>query len=86
MVYPKKNNKSPYERRVNKILKKYNDILVHLNNSFEITNEDILYVKKFEDLVVAHKNFNKPILYFYEKNLIIFLVHNENDLLIYRMC
>ncbi len=77
MLFLRKNKK------LNVILKKYSDILVQIDNKYDIYSRSIIFVKKFSNLVVAHKRLGEPILYFYRNNLVNFLVNDDNNILIY---
>lgn len=70
-------------KKLNVILKKYSDILVQIDNKYDFYNHSIIFVKKFNNLVVAHQRLGEPILYFYSNNLVNFLVNDDNNILIY---
>ena len=70
-------------KKLNVILKKYSDILVQIDNKYDIYSRSIIFVKKFSNLVVAHQRLGEPILYFYSNNLVNFLVNDDNNILIY---
>ena len=79
MLFLRKNKK------LNVILKKYSDILVQIDNKYDIYSRSIIFVKKFSNLVVAHKRLGEPILYFYRNNLVNFLVNDNNNILVYML-
>ena len=67
------------------ILRKYDSILVHINDNFISNNCKMVRVNNFHNLVVAHERLGEPILYFYENDFINFLVNDENNVLLYKL-
>lgn len=67
------------------ILKKYSDILVHIDDKYNLHNQSIVFVKKFSNLIVAHERLGEPILYFYKNDFVNFLVNDDNNVLIFKL-
>lgn len=83
LVFSKKDEKSLYERKLKNILKTYDSILVYSNDRDIIEKENIIFVKRFDDLLTAQEELNKPILYIKEDYSSVFLLQEENELLAY---
>lgn len=68
--------------KVSKILKKYRDIIVELENkpNFEIKN--VVDVKDFEELIDVEEEIRVPILFFEDEEKFVFIIIGDN--VIYR--
>lgn len=64
--------------KVSKILKKYREIIIELENKpdFEITN--VADVKKFEELIDVEEELRIPILFFEDDGHFVFLIIGDN--------
>ena len=84
-VFTKNDDKSVYNKNLRKILKTYDSILVYTKDEISLTDQNIIFVKKFNDLLKSQEEFNKPILYFEEPESSIFSLQDGNELLVYIM-
>lgn len=68
--------------KVSRILKKYRDIIVELENkpNFEIKN--VVDVKDFEELIDVEEEIRVPILFFEDEEKFVFVIIEDN--VIYR--
>lgn len=85
IVFSKKDDTSVYKRNLKKILKTYDSILVYSDSGYEISKHNIIFVKKFEDLLTAQEEFECHIVFIEEKESSIFLLKDNNELLVYVM-
>lgn len=69
---------SVYQRKLRKIFKTYDGILVEVNSLPELKNFNIISVKNFEELIDAHSEIRKPINFVKKINGVSFLLLNEN--------
>ena len=76
---------STKNKEMKTILKKYNNILVQIDDKNFFDSYNIIKVKKFKNLVVAHKRLGEPILYFYKNNFINFIVNDDNNVLFFKL-
>lgn len=83
IVFSKKDEKGLYYSRIKKILKTYDSILVYSNDKFEYDDENIIFVKKFDNLLVAQEELSKPILYIDEGESSVFLLKDDKEVLVY---
>lgn len=83
LVFSKKDEKTLYDKRLKKILKTYDSILVYSNDDFEFGGENIIFVKKFDNLLIAQDELNIPIVYIEEKQSSVFLLKDGKELLVY---
>lgn len=77
---------SKYDRMLNKILKKYDDIIVQLNSLPDLTKYEVLFVKKFKDIKDASYNLDKPVNYICIKEHIesVFIVLADKKAYVYK--
>lgn len=73
------------KKEVNKLLKKYDDIIVEVLDIPDLSKLDVLYVKKFAELLDASNKMNLPIIYFKVKNKNLFAVITEQMAFIYKI-
>lgn len=83
VVFSKKDEKSLYKKQLRKILKTYDSILVYSDCDYKIENKNIIFLKRFEDLLVAQEELDIPIVYIEEKESSVFLIKNDKELLTY---
>lgn len=60
--------------KLNKILKKYSDIIVELKDSIYIDKYFIIDVKEFKELIDVEEEIREPILFFEEDNIKTFII------------
>ena len=83
IVFSKKDEKTIYDRKLKKILKTYDSILVYSNYEYDISNQNIIFLKKFDDLLSARDELDSTMIYIEEKESNIFMVKDNNELLVY---
>lgn len=81
LTFAKKDIKSLYIKRIKRILKTYDSILVYANSNFAIEDENIIFVKKFDNLLTAQEELNKPIFYIEEEKSSVFLLKDDKEIL-----
>ena len=72
-----------YEKRVHKILKTYNSILVKCQNVPTISDKNIVFVEDIAGMINAQIEIRKPILYFQEQKCTSFILLDGNEGYIY---
>lgn len=72
-----------YEKRVHKILKTYNSILVRCQNVPTISDKNIVFVEDIAGMINAQIEIRKPILYFQEQKCTSFILLDGNEGYIY---
>ena len=70
-------SESIYNRKLNKILKTYDGILVEINALPKLKNMEIISVKSFNELIDAHSEIRKPISFVKNINSVTFILINE---------
>lgn len=70
-------SESVYTRKLNKILKTYDGILVEINSLPKLANKETISVKNFNELIDAHSEIRKPINFVKNKNFVTFILINE---------
>ena len=70
-------SESIYNRKLNKILKTYDGILVEINALPKLKNMEIISVKSFNELIDAHSEIRKPISFAKNINSVTFILINE---------
>ena len=70
--------KSIYSKKLNKILKTYDGIIVEVKNLPDLINFNIINVSSFEELLDAHSEARQPINYYSENDKAIFVLINDN--------
>ena len=66
-----------YNKKLKKILKTYDNIIVNVNKLPNLDSLNIVPVTSFEELIDAHSEVRKPINYIEEKNHSIFILIND---------
>lgn len=84
-VFEKTDEESIYKKKIKKILKTYDSILVYMEDDYKLNDENIMFVKKFEDLLIARDEVNNPILFIDEEKSSVFLLEDDTNLLVYIM-
>ena len=79
----KNDERSVYLRKIKKILKTYNTSIIYLENDYEFTNEDIIEVNSFLDLVKASEQTNNAIMFLDENKSSVFMVKTDKEILYY---
>lgn len=82
-VFSRKDEESIYKRKLKNILKTYDSILIYLDDDYKLSDENIMFVKNFDDLVVAQDEVSRPIMYLSEDNSGVFMLEDDNNLLVY---
>lgn len=82
-VFSRKDEESIYKRKLKSILKTYDSILIYLDADYKLSDENIMFVKNFDDLVVAQDEVSRPIMYLREDNSSVFMLEDDNNLLVY---
>lgn len=72
-----------YEKKVNKILKTYNSVLVKCKNIPTLSDKNIIMVDSIGGMVNAQIETRKPILYFQENICTSFMLLDEQEAYIY---
>ncbi|MBP3597126.1 MAG: hypothetical protein J6J60_07005 [Clostridia bacterium] len=72
-----------YEKRVHKILKTYNSILVKCKNIPLLSDKNIIMIENINSMVNAQIETRKPILYFQEEKSISFMLLDGKESYIY---
>ena len=77
---------SKYDGKLNKILNRYDDIIVHLNCLPDLTEYEVLFVKSFNDIKDASYNLDKPVNYICIKEHIesVFIVLTDTKAYVYK--
>ena len=83
LMIRKTDDESNYLRTIKRILRTYNSDIVYLDSEYKLTNEDILQVNSFNDLIKAHEQIDSPIMYLSEDDSSVFMVKADNELLYY---
>ncbi len=82
-VFSRHDNESLYKRKLKNILKTYDSILIYLNDDYKLSDENIMFVKSFDSLVVAQDEVSRPIMYLREDKSSVFMLEDDNNLLVY---
>ncbi len=85
IVFVKKKEKNDYDKRLSKILKIYDSLLVYSDTNYNIEDETITFVKRIDDLVRYCDELNKTIIYIEEEESGTFIVKTDVGLLVYIM-
>lgn len=70
-------SETAYQRKLRKILKAYDGILVEVNSLPELDKFNVISVKNFEELIDAHSEIRKPINFVQKVNGVKFIIINE---------
>ena len=68
------NYNAKYEKKVNKILKTYNSIMVKCRNIPILPDKNIIIVDDINSMINTQIETRKPILYYQEDNSISFMI------------
>lgn len=79
------NYNAKYEKKVNKILKTYNSILVKCRNIPITPDKNIIIVDDINSMVNTQIETRKPILYYQEDNSISFMILDQEEVYIYML-
>lgn len=82
-VFSKNDEETIYNKKLKNILKSYDSILVYLDDDYKFSDENIMFVKSFDSLLVAQDEMNKPIMYICEDKSSAFLLEDDDNLLVY---
>lgn len=77
-------SESIYHRKLKKILKTYDGILVEVNSFPDLSKFEVIYVKNFEELIDAHSEIRRPINFIQKTNSVKFLLMNEGIAWVYK--
>ena len=83
--FEKKDDKNIYYKKLKKILKTYDSLLVYSKDEIQLKDQNVIFVKNFKNLLVAQEEFNKPIIYADEGESSAFMLQDGNELLVYIM-
>lgn len=72
-----------YEKKVRKILRTYNSILVKCKNIPLLTDKNIIMIDNIDSMINAQVEIRKPILYFQEDTSIAFMLLDGTEAYIY---
>lgn len=72
-----------YEKKVHKILKTYNSILVKCKNIPTLSDKNIIMVENMDSMINAQIETRKPILYFQENESISFVLLDGTETYVY---
>lgn len=78
---------SIYQEKLEKILSKHDEHIVHLNDLPDLTQYDVLFVEKFGDLLDAANNIKTPINYYevVKKHEATFIVFDKKCAYVYKL-
>lgn len=78
---------SVYQEKLDKILSKHDDQIVHLKDLPDLSKYDVLFVEHFGDLLDASKNINTPINYYevIKKHEATFIVLDKKTAYVYKL-
>lgn len=85
IIVKKDEEESDYEKKLKLILKTYDSMLVYCEDKYELNNEQIIFVKRLEDMIKASEELNLPIAYIKEEHSSIFLLKEQKEVLTYVM-
>lgn len=75
---------SVYQRKLKKILKTYDGILVEVDSLPDLTKFNVIYVKSFDELIDAHSEIRRPINFIQKPSHAKFLLINEGIAWVYK--
>ena len=76
---------SVYHKKLNKILRVYDGIIVNLKTMPKFVKEKLFIVNTFEELIDAHSEVRNPINYIDEKDGAIFLLMSSGYIYYYKL-
>lgn len=87
LLYKLQPKKSAYDKELSRILKEYDRFIVNTETMPEMDQFTITKLNKFEELLDARDNLNKPIFYYNvtTHNKCYFFIKNDNELILYKM-
>lgn len=77
------NIKSKYEKKLNKILRNYNDVIIEIETKIDFFNYNTIKVKNIKEMVDLEQELQIPINLYKENNRATFTLLNNNILYIY---
>lgn len=83
LVFKKDDELSNYKKKLKNILKTYDSVLVYSGDELVLENENIIMVKKFDDILNVQEELKKPLLYLSSKKSSLFMIKDSNELIIY---
>lgn len=78
IIIKRAKSEDKFKKKVKKILKTYDEIIVNVQSLPNIENLNVINVTKFNELVDAYNEVHKPINFIQEKDKVIFLLINDN--------
>ena len=85
MVILEVKSESAYNKKLRKLLKVYDGILVEVANLPNLEKYDVIAVKKFEELIDAHSEIRKPINFNQKMNGVTFLLIDNGIAWVYTL-
>ncbi len=82
VVFDKTDEVSTYNKKLKRILKTYDSILVYTKSDIELNDQNIIFIKKFEDLLKSQEELSKPLLYIEEEKSSAFMLVDGNEILV----
>ena len=81
------NQKSAYDKYINKILKEYDRLIAESSTLLSVEEKEIININKFTELLDIHDNLQKPIMYYEEKphELSYFYISHDNVIYLYEV-
>ena len=74
-----------YDKKLRKILRSYDNVIVETNNLPDIKDKNIIYVKSFNELLDAQIQVNTPINYKEDESIATFMLASGDMVWIYKM-
>lgn len=85
ILYNSFKQESAYQRKLNKILKTYDSIIVNLKKVPVVNGKNLLQVSSFEELIDAHSEVRNPINYINDQGGAIFLLVSDDYIYYYNL-
>lgn len=81
------NQKSAYDKYINKILKEYDRLIAESSTLLSFENKEIININKFTELLDIHDNIQKPIMYYEERphELSYFYINHDDIIYLYEV-
>jgi hypothetical protein len=83
IVFSNKDEKTIYDRKIKKILKTYDSILVYSDYNYDVSKQNVIFLKNFDSLLAAREELDTTMIYIEEKESNIFMVKDNKELLVY---
>ena len=84
-VFTRNDPHSVFIRDLKKVLKTYDSDIVYSDEEYIVSEKDIFFVKTIEDLLKASNELDAPIIYYSEETAAVFMVKNDDILLVFLM-